>query len=183
MNRTENQEVATKQMTPSTNNTVGEIKSRLIGLECWYVSTGVGVGGTFSLALGNHIRRSRPLSNSTHSEEFRNYEGEANVYVWCTWRLDGPEEPLSSSDDTDDGIRQGLSQLVGCTITNVAVASPAWDLQLMFSSGAKLHVFCDHVPGDPSFDGNWEMRAHDLILYFGPGSKSEIERPDSDRGD
>ena len=153
-----------------------ELRSKLIGLECWYANAGgKHVGSTFSLAFGERILREVPLSNVAHSEEYRKYEGEVNIVVWCTWRLDGRDAPESSSDDTDGGIQSGLSQLLGCRIADVIVERPAWDLRLLFVPFHRLQLFCDHVPGEPSFDGNWELYLRDEAFYFGPGTKMEKE--------
>jgi hypothetical protein len=65
-------------------------------LPCWYVSCGGAVGPSFQLALGNRVLRNRPLKNSAHPDEFRRFEGEANLLVWCSWRLDGSEGPRTS---------------------------------------------------------------------------------------
>src|SRR5262249_7129167 len=62
--------------------------SSLKGLECWYVSCGGAAGSTFQLSLGEKVRRSVQLKNPAHSEEFRQFEGEAAIFVWCAWRLD-----------------------------------------------------------------------------------------------
>lgn len=153
-----------------------EVRSRLIGLECWYASAGgKHVGSTFSLAFGAKIPRQKPLENSAHTEQYRNYEGEANLLVWCSWRLDGQDAPESSSDDTDEGIQTALQSLIGSRVVDVAIERPAWDLRLLFSPFHRLQLFCDHVPGDPSFDGNWELHTPDEAYYFGPGAVMELE--------
>lgn len=152
-----------------------ELRSKLIGLGCWYVSAGgTNLGSSFSLAFGDKVARSIPLSNTAHPEQFRQYEGTANLLVWCTWRLDGRDEPITSSDDTEEGITNGLARLTGCTIVDLIVERPCWDLKLLFSPFYRLQLFCDHVPGDPSFDGNWEMHGCDETCYFGPGNKVEV---------
>lgn len=153
-----------------------QVRSSLIGLECWYVSAGGNyVGSSFSLALGGKVPRERPLTNTAHSDEFRNYKGEANLLVWCSWRLDGQESPQSSSDDTDEGRLRALDQLVGARVVDVVVERPAWDLKLLFSPFYSLKLFCDHVPGDPSFDGNWELHTPSGGCYFGPGAKMLVD--------
>ena len=164
-------------MTTITTDIAVQLRSRLIGMPCWYVSAGgKHVGSTFSLALGGQIPRHTPLTNQAHSDEFRNYEGEANIVVWCTWRLDGPDAPESSSDDTEEGIQAALQGLGGARIVDVIIERPAWDLRLLFSPFHRLWLFCDHVPGEPSFDGNWELHAKDKAYYFGPGTALEVEQ-------
>src|SRR2546430_12818252 len=69
----------------------------LLGKPCWYVSCGGSVGATFQLAFGAKIPRDHVVNNRAHSDEYRHFEGEANLLVWCTWRLDGPETPRSNS--------------------------------------------------------------------------------------
>lgn len=149
--------------------------NRLISLECWYVSAGGAVGTTFQLALGRRIPRDRPLDNQAHSQDYRDSEGEANLLVWCDWRLDGKDEPVTSCDDTPERVRAGLERIVGHKVTAAILVPPAWDLGLEFDGGLILKIFADHVPGDPSFDGNWDLSLQDVGLYVGPGAKLEIE--------
>lgn len=154
-----------------------QLRSRLIGMPCWYVNSGGAlVGSTFSLALGGQIPRQTPLTNPSHSEDYRKYEGEANLIVWCTWRLDGPDAPETSSDDTEAAIQSALQGLVGSQIVDVIIERPAWDLRILFSPFHRLQLFCDHVPGEPSFDGNWELHMKDKAFYFGPGTAMEVEQ-------
>ena len=163
-------------MTTITKDIAIQLRSQLIGMPCWYASAGgKHLGSTFSLALGRKIPRDTPLKNQGHADEFRNYEGEANIVVWCTWRLDGPDAPVSSSDDTEEGIQAALEGLVGASIVDVIIERPAWDLRLLFAPFHRLSLFCDHVPGEPSFDGNWELHTKDEAYYFGPGIALEID--------
>jgi len=147
----------------------------ITGLSCWYVSCGGVTAPTFRLALGNKVPRERPLNNPAHSEEFRRFEGEANLLVWCSWRLDGADGPLTSSDDVPANIENQLNKLIGACVESVAVAAPAWDLTVRFANGLQLRMFCDHVPGEPSFDGNWEMWRADVAVAVGPGARYVIE--------
>src|SRR5438876_1038613 len=93
----------------------------LLGKPCWYVSCGGSAGPTFELALGEKVPREHVLGNRAHSEDFRRFEGEANLLVWCTWRLDAADRPLSSSDDTDAGIKRELTRIVGSVVEHVTV--------------------------------------------------------------
>src|SRR5439155_19032144 len=122
------------------------------------------------LALGEKVPRRAPLKNPAHSEEYRRFEGEANLLVWCSWRLDGPHRPLSSSDDSSEAIAQELGQLVGSQVESLGLTPPAWDLTVAFSRGLVLRIFCDHLPGNPSFDGNWELWGRDAVGFVGPGA-------------
>ena len=115
------------------------------------------------------------LRNEAHSDEYRKYEGEANLLVWCTWRLDSTEQPISSSDDTTEHVVQALEALAGREVLNAVINLPGWDIDLSFSGGLVLHVFCDHLPGDPSFDGNWELFLRDRVISVGVGAMCEVE--------
>ncbi len=130
---------------------------------------------TFELALGDKVARSSIIPNEAHSDDFSRFEGEANLLVWCSWRLDGPDAPLTSWDDTVENVERVLEGLVGRTIVDVRADLPGWDLHLDFTGGLRLHVFCDHVPGDPSFDGNWTLFLTNKMIAIGVGSKGEVE--------
>jgi hypothetical protein len=146
----------------------------LRGLECWYVSTGGAAGSTFQLALGEKVRRPSPLRNPAHSSEFREFEGTVSLLIWCAWRLDSSDGPVTSWDDTDQNGEAGLRQLIGSQIASFDVVPPAWDVAVAFSNGLTLRVFCDHVPGEPSFEGNWDLRLDAVTYSFGPGTRFAI---------
>jgi len=147
----------------------------LKGLECWHVSCGGAAGSTFQLTLGGRVRRPLPLKNPGHSEEFRQFEGEVGLFVWCTWRLDGTDGPVTSWDDTEESVEAGLGKLIGSRIDNIEVIPPAWDMNIKFSNSLCLRVFCDHVPGEPSYDGNWDVRTQNVSIAVGPGAQYRTE--------
>jgi hypothetical protein len=147
----------------------------LRGLECWYVSSGGAAGSTFQLTFGGKVRRPVPLKNPGHSEVFRQFEGEVGLFVWCAWRLDGTDGPATSWDDTKEAVEAGLERLIGSRIDAVEVIPPAWDMNIKFTNSLCLRVFCDHVPGEPSFDGNWDVRTQNMSIAVGPGTKYRTE--------
>ena len=156
------------------SDVVADVKRGLCNM-CWYASCGGAALSTFELAFGKKIARSVIARASAASDEFCEFEGEANLLVWCTWRLDDAAGPITSSDDTTANVVRSLKQLVGHNVVDVQVDLPGWDLHLEFTGGLRLHVFCDHVPGDPSWDGNWELFLSDKMIAIGVGSKCEIE--------
>jgi hypothetical protein len=157
------------------NPTLCAFVREIVGMECWYVSCGGCTLPTFQLALGARVPRSRPVSNPAHTEEYRRFEGEGNLLVWCSWRLDRPDQPLTSSDDTAEAIPRELGRLIGARVEAVTVAPPGWDLAVSFSGGLCLRVFADHIPGDPSADGNWELWRPHAFAWAGPGAAYAIE--------
>lgn len=141
--------------------------------KCWYVSDGVGT--TFQLALGKKCLRAAPLLNKCQSAHFRKFEGEVNLLIWCAWRLETKTKILTSSDDAVASVAHNLRRIAGQVVTNVEVALPSWDIMLEFSNRLLLHVFCVHVPGTPSFDGNWYLTTPDTLYCAGPGASFTSE--------
>jgi hypothetical protein len=149
--------------------------SSLGGLGCWYVSCGGAASSTFQLALGQKIRRLIPLKNTSHSQEFREFEAEVSLVIWCAWRLDGPKGPITSWDDEEKSIETELSKLIGTQIETIEALPHAWDLTIRFNNSLILRVFCDHVSGKPSFDGNWDLRTPSTSIAVGPGVQIRTE--------
>jgi len=85
------------------------------------------------------------------------------------------DAPVASSDDTEQNIVMGLAALVNSKVVDVLVEHPAWDFRLLFSPFLQLRIFCDHVPGEPSFDGDWEIHTANDSYYFGPGTTMGLE--------
>ncbi len=162
-------------MDPNEHQELKTLVASIDGLCCWYVSCGGAAGSTFQLALGNKVLRRIPIKNQAHSEEYRRFEGEANLLVWCCWRLDGPDAPLVSWDDANETVEKELARFIGAHIESVSLLPPAWDLTIRFSNGLHLRIFCDHLPGNPSFDGNWDLFLQGTQLCVGPGARYSIE--------
>ena len=174
-----------------------EIKTSLIGRKCWYGYTSV--GNTFQIALGRKVLRDREelearrrlagrraargvasRSSDPLSREFERYRGEANLLVWCSWRLDGPRGPITSCDD-DAGCEAGIRRLIGHTVRSVEIGD-RWNLRLEFTGDLLLNVFPDHVGPAASFDGNWEVWKPKQAYLIGTDLNCEVlERGDESR--
>jgi hypothetical protein len=161
-------------MTRTSTVRMSEVVNALVGKRCWYVSAG-GAGPSFGLAFGKKLMRQQPLTNKAHSPEYRKFEGESNLLVWCSWRLDAASRPLVSSDDKTAVIREGVGRLAGARVEQVRLEKPAWDLALRFSNDLRLKLFCDHVSEAASFDGNWELWLKDRVIVVGLGSTCTTE--------
>ena len=154
-----------------------EIKTSLLGKKCWYVSCGGSAGYSFELSLGRKFPRPRPLKNPSCPEEFRQYEPEIGLLVWCSWTLRDARGHLTGSDDETDGLEKGLRRLVHRLVRSVEIGTTNWYLRLGFSGGLDLYVFPDHVGPAASFDGNWEVwRPTDAYLIGTDLSCEVIER-------
>jgi hypothetical protein len=154
---------------------LGSFVSQAVGLPCWRAYTSA--GNSPALLLGRRIERSiadamksHPRWKSLPPDSDRFFTAEVYLIIWCSWRLDGDLEPRSSSDDAEDSAHAAIGELVGTSLQSAKVSMPAGDLELLFSNGQCLRAFCDHVPGNPSFDGNWELRVQRSHAMVGPGA-------------
>lgn len=149
--------------------------ARAEGLPCWRAYTSV--GNSPALLLGQRVRRSVANAMQSHPrwkdlppDSDRFFTSEAQFIIWCAWRLDSGTDTISSSDDAEESARAAIAELSGAALQSARVSMPAGDLELSFSNGQVLRVFCDHVPGEPSFDGNWELRIERSHVLVGPGA-------------
>jgi hypothetical protein len=126
------------------------------------------------VALGENVPLPAPSKKTRYSNAIPQFEGQASVLIWCAWRLDGADGPLTSWDDAEQSIKAGLAKLVGSRIDTLDIAPPAWDMDITFSNSLCLRIFCDHVPGEPSFDGNWDIRTTTTSVAAGPGANIKI---------
>jgi hypothetical protein len=140
------------------------IKATLLGKKCWYVGCGGSVGYSFSLSFGKKLLRCPPPANPSAADKYGRIEPEVSLLVWCSWMLEGPHGPITSSDDETSGLESGLRRLSGRTIQAADIA-PNWCFRLEFSGGLVLTIFPDHVGPSASFDGNWELwKQYDAYL-------------------
>jgi hypothetical protein len=161
---------------------VHDVKSfleALRGLRCWYVSVGGSTLPTFQLALGEKVRRARVLMNKAHAEEYRVFEGEAGLLVWCSWRLDSPMGPITSSEDDGERTCRGLQQLKDAKIRVASATAPGMDLRVGFSNRLTLRVFCDRVHDDTNSSTNWEMWNRDQRLEIAAASRVTFAQRDA----
>jgi hypothetical protein len=162
---------------------IGMLIHRIKGLECWEVSCGGSAGSMFQLALGQKIPLPIPPKESKYAHLFPQFEGEGNIFVLCPWRVDGPDGPLTSWNDTKETFKPILTKLAGTRIESIGVIPPAWDMNVRFSNSLCLHIFCDRIAGSPNYDANWHLRFGNVILAAGPGAKYIIEsRGEKEKG-
>lgn len=155
---------------------VDSLLSTLIGKSCWHVSAGGSGGNTFGLDFGSKIKRLHPLRKSLNSTEFRWFEGEYKLIAWCAWRLDGEGSPLACSDQSPSSIRKALQSLVGKRVRAIITRPPAWDLQIAFTGRLSLQLFCNNIPAQFDFEGNWDCWIKDIGLIVGPGNRIRLEK-------
>jgi hypothetical protein len=144
----------------------------LAGRYCTAVSFG-GIGTAIKLYLANE-RIPDPLP----VEEARANAG-STLMVWCAWRLDGKHRPLASWDDPVEVSKPVVARLRGERIASVEVFGVAFDLNLRWSSGAVLRVFCDHVDTGGSWESNWNVADFERRCTVGLGGAVDIVPRDS----
>jgi hypothetical protein len=146
---------------------VDRLKSALLNKTCWCTVAGEGVGSIFQLYLGGKIPRQKPKTNKMLRDDARWNDAEYSLMVWCAWRLDGSQKPITGWLEPNDNagpLVSGLVQLEGETVVDVRVHSPAWDLALEFSGQKTLQVFCDATRGTQRTE-NWSLLGpNDLCL-------------------
>jgi hypothetical protein len=163
-----------------------EIKSSLLGRKCWYAYTSV--GNTPKLVLGRKVprdaedlaaraklagrRASRGVARH-HPDVWERCQGESELLVWCSWRLDDAKGPVTSWDDESQRCEDGICGLIGHSVRNVEIGA-GWNLRLDFASGLVLSVLPDHVGPSPSFDGNWELWKPDQAYLIGTDLTCEV---------
>lgn len=138
---------------------------------CWQVTSGV-IGSAFSLGFGDKL----PLKSPYKERSAVGTAAEGAVLVWCTWRLDRRGRPWASSDEKKRTIAKKLRVLRGSRVKSFKFRGPAWDLTLEFSGRLVLHVFCDHVPGEPSLDGNWQIHVGNTMVADKPGGRLVVSK-------
>ena len=150
-----------------------EALNRLVGQLCWGVSAGVGTGSVVDLKIGRKILRKIPVRNPHLGQLQRKYDSEYAIFIHCVWRVDSKSKIVCGcwDDNTENGeMLAGLRRLVGSTITSVNVKNPAWDLDLTFSNGLVLRVFCDSV-NLVDMDDNYSVFLPEGIFTVGTRGK------------
>lgn len=133
----------------------------LLGKKCWRVSAGPGTGSMFSLDFGRKICCSKPLNNPKLTHDQNHNEGQMCIFVeFAAWRLDRLNKVLCSSttDNRKDGpMVRNLNKLVGKVVAKVIVLTLAQDLELHFTNGYVLRLFCDQANEIEDHD-NYSMK-------------------------
>ena len=88
------------------------------------------------LELGERVRLARPVDNPRLSAEQREFEGDSNVFITCTWWLDAPDGVIPSRGELDDLAwwEVQLAILVGHTVEQVTSTADRRQLQIQFDN-------------------------------------------------
>jgi len=158
------------------NQFIGAVKA-LVEKTCWGVTAGEGTGSVIGVDFGKKINRKRPLSNIHLSEEQRNFQGEYDLFVECSWRIDSQESVVCGSKDANESygtMVSGLNRIVGQRIVAVNANLPAYDLELRFDNDLILKIFCDETNESEDCD-NYTFGTPEQNYIVGCRSQLSIE--------
>jgi hypothetical protein len=140
------------------------------GRKCWYAFC---TGSAFQMAFGQKLRRDRELKNQHHPLVYRQFEGESGLVVWCTWRIEGSQGPIASSESKERLCIDSIPKAIGRTVLAVEIG-PGWNLRIEFSGGLVLTVFPDNVGPSHIIDSNWELWRPEDGYFIGTDLKCEV---------
>lgn len=141
---------------------ISELESALhamVGKQCWSYAASINTGSHVSFDIGRKVRRKKPLRNPRISEEERLYQGEFDLYVTCSWRLDWKGEVLCGGEDDnskDGPMQHGLRYLLDQRVISAELEPPGLDLLLAFEDDLVLRIFCDELGGEEDA-GNYAL--------------------------
>jgi hypothetical protein len=143
--------------------------TQLIGAKCLGVIAGTGSGSMMTVELGKPVKRGGPVKNEYLSDLLRNYRGEYCVFAQgCAWRLDRKQKVVCGWHEEEAVIRRSMSALAGRRLVAIEICNPALDLNLFFSGGYVLRLFCDQTMSESD---NYAIRFPDCWYSVGPRSE------------
>jgi len=157
------------QVSAQAESRLAQAVQALVGKACWGIVAGSGTGSVVDFLIGTMIPLGTPLTNPQLSPEVRYNDSQLGVFVKCAWRLDGPSAVAAGCwDSNEEGgpMLSGLAQVKGQLITGAAVISAGLDLELRFSSGHLLRVFCDQTNAVNEND-NYSVLTPDIVVSVG----------------
>ncbi len=124
----------------------------LVQQGCWSVLISGGLENSITLSFGDKIERVVPLDAPNLTDEQNLFTGAFELAIAdCTWRLDSPDEIVTSWSDDTDTKRGLLAYLVGQPVAAWEITWPGLDLTLHFANKLSLRLFCDQT--DPVDSG------------------------------
>jgi hypothetical protein len=136
----------------------------LIKRGCWSVLVSGGLDNSITLSFGDKIDRAVPLDAPNLTDDQKLFTGTFELAIAdCTWRLDSPDEIVTSWSD-DEGTKRGLlAHLVGQPVAAWEITWPGLDLTLHFGNALSLRLFCDQT--DPVDSGeNYTLLSPDYVF-------------------
>ncbi|MEM6283991.1 MAG: hypothetical protein AAF787_17500 [Chloroflexota bacterium] len=155
-----------------------DVLNTLVGEGCWSVLVSGGLDNGATMSMGNKVERPVPLDSPNLTDEQKTYVGAFELVIAdCTWRLDSPNQIVTSWSDDETVKREYLGYLAGQTVSAWEITWPGLDLTLHFANHLSLRLFCDQT--DPVDSGeNYSLLSPDYILNVGIRSALAVsQRP------
>jgi hypothetical protein len=142
---------------------------KLVGKKMWGFVGGTPCGSRFTAEFGAKLPGYVPVKNPNLSRLQQTHEGELGLFVECAWRIDRRKRAVCGcwSDNTKSGpMRRGLRQLVGKKVSRVLIGEGIPDLELEFSHGLVMRIFCDQTN---TYDNtaNYSLRNRERVFVVG----------------
>ncbi len=146
----------------------------IIGKKCWSCIAGRGTGSMVLIKFGEKIPRIRPVNNPYLSADDQQYEGEYSIRIeGAAWRLRSPNSIICGWRDSNSNggpMVLGLKQLTGEIVTSANIEDGSFDINLTFSCGLRLQIFCDETNQQAS-GANYVFRVGGESWQVGGGGK------------
>ena len=147
----------------------------LVGAPCWAVLVSGGLDNRVTLSFGDQLPRSTPLLADTLTKAQQQFAGAYELSIAdCTWRLDSPDEIVTSWSDDTAARRHWLGYLVGQRITAWEITWPGLDLTLHAANSLTLRLFCDQTNPDDSSD-NYTLHTPQRVFLVGVRSHLDVQ--------
>ena len=101
------------------------------------------------------------------------FNSEFSLMVWCSWHIEDEKSIITGNNDPNDNdgpMVSGLRLLCDTSITEVICNPPSYDLELKFSNGLSLKIFCCSVNKLDDYE-NYYYGTPQGWFTVGPGSE------------
>ena len=116
------------------------------GKPLWRASAGNQKGCNLHFRFGAKLPKEKQIFLISDQDAYPGeYQGQYDLFIKCSWRLDSPEKVLCSNRSNFRSIRSGMNKIEGMIILDVELHFPGYDLTLYFDKGLTFKIFCDTV--------------------------------------
>ena len=112
----------------------------------WGMSAGNKKGCNLHFRFGAELPEEKQIFLINVPDAYpREYQGEYDLFIKCTWRLDSQEKVLCSNKSYFRTVCRGLNKIKGKVVRDIELHFPGYDLTLYFDKGLTFKIFCDAV--------------------------------------
>ena len=112
---------------------------------------------------------------SKEDSDAKAHKGEATIMIEWSWRIEHPKSILFGSFSSQQKIKNGLNNLEGLDVVDVAICGSLPELVVQLTRGIWIHSFST-VEGQPQWclflpDGSWVYSDRGKLLQETPSKK------------